>query len=138
MDYLRLADASRCLRFNRERRVNLGVFRSHSHCLAQTGLCIRLRSICQLARVHAFFLKQALVVSESIGQDLIVGKSTSLSSWWWRLKDAVGFMTDTGAAWILPVALDFSLSAADTGEGRFVAVRHYQGGGGRCRRHDSS
>jgi hypothetical protein len=57
-------------------------------------------------------------VSKSVGQDLVVDTFVSLS---WSLRgveNAVNVVLDTSTAWSLPVALDFSVSAANAGLGR--------------------
>jgi hypothetical protein len=59
--------------------------------------------------------------------------SVSLSRWWRGVEDAVNVMLDTSTAWFLPVALDFSVSAADTGIGR--SAGHARGRGS-CSGHE--
>ena len=72
-------------------------------------------------------------MSESIGQDLVFDTFLSLS-WLRWVKDAVNVMLDTSTAWSLPVALDFSVSAADAGIGRSAGNAR---GRGSCSRHDT-
>ena len=57
-------------------------------------------------------------MSESIGQDLVFDTFVSLVTWPLGVEHAVNVMLDTSTAWSLPVALDFSVSAADAGIGR--------------------
>ena len=72
-------------------------------------------------------------MSESIRQDLVFDTFVSLSRWLRGVEDAVNVMLDTSTAWSLPVAFDFSVSAADAGIGRSAGNAR---GRGSCSRHD--
>ena len=69
---------------------------------------------------------------ESIGQGLVLDMFAFLSRWQRGVQEAVNVVLDTSTAWSLPVALDFSISAADTGIG--MSAGNVRAGG--CSRHD--
>lgn len=73
-------------------------------------------------------------MSEAISEDLVFDTSVSLSRWLRRVENAINVTLGTITAWSLPIALDFSVSAADAGIGRSAGDA-----GGRwrsCSRHD--
>lgn len=72
-------------------------------------------------------------MSKSIGQDLVFHMFVSFPRRLPRVEDAVNVMLDTSTAWFLPVALHFSISAADAGIGRSAGQAC---GKGSCSRHD--
>lgn len=57
-------------------------------------------------------------MSESISEDLVFDTSVSLSRRLRRVEDAANVTLDAITAWSLPVAFDFTISAADAGIGR--------------------
>ena len=71
-------------------------------------------------------------MSESIGQDPGFDTLVSLSNRRRGVEDAVNVMLDTSTTWSLPVALDFTVSAADAGIGRSAGHARQRG---RCSCH---
>jgi hypothetical protein len=63
-------------------------------------------------------MEKCFILSKSLDEDLVFDPSVSVSGWLRRVEDAFSVMLNTSTAGSLPVAFDFSVSAADTGIGR--------------------
>lgn len=77
---------------------------------------------------------------EPFGQKLHVLSviSASFLRWSWGLEDAFNLVIDTCATWLLTVALDFSLSAANASRGRPSRNSHGSRSADKCSRHNVS